>query len=297
MDFSLKLGHDISAVPDLGDSAYHKLKLPGAHEFWHVSFVQNTGLNQSIARPYKYSKARRSNTLFRVQVSTRTYLSQTAFCNCSFFFLPLHISLSLASQLSTTKMSYATPETMNPSSTSATKPSISRWWPIGTSITSLILYAIGGGLFGAATASYENDYDSYAVGNALWYGGVAICVLGAISSLISTILWVMFLRKRQKSVYWNPVTGLLDTRNFANAPKHETGPTPTQFQQPQVGSYTSPLEFSQPPGTFAAAQPRAKNDVEMAVRETRERRRYCGQCGRGIDTAYCPDCGAATGSG
>jgi hypothetical protein len=76
---------------------------------------------------------------------------------------------------------------------------ISKWWPIYTGIKAVIFFIIGGALIGTfETSIFCDDYGCYGEPG-LWAGGVAMCVLGAATTIAWVVLLVLYLTRRRKS--------------------------------------------------------------------------------------------------
>jgi hypothetical protein len=143
---------------------------------------------------------------------------------------------------------------------------IDKWWPIGLGITAIVLYVIGGGLFGAWNNSIYcgYDYDDYyeCFGNVgYWNGGVALCSLGGFASFAWLIVLILYLMRRNKAPSHAPPTEYNINYNYNTTPE----------VQPQA-----PVQEVVPP----------KGGMK-------EGHRFCAQCGNSIQTPFCPRCGGS----
>lgn len=144
---------------------------------------------------------------------------------------------------------------------------LNKWWPIGFAIASVLLYAIGGGLYGSSCAT---DGYYYYCSYGQWSGGIALLSLGGITSTVAVILLILYLVRRRNPAQWSSGTRLVDQSQVAHAP-------PTNIQAP------------------AAAYPQYQaTNPEADIRElpSGNAGKFCGRCGAAVQSAFCPKCGA-----
>ncbi|KAK5046413.1 hypothetical protein LTR84_008216 [Exophiala bonariae] len=145
---------------------------------------------------------------------------------------------------------------------------LNKWWPIGFAIASVLLYAIGGGLYGS---SCSTDGYYYYCSYGQWSGGIALLSLGGITSTVAVILLIIYLIRRRNPAPYNSGTRMLDQSQFAQPP-----PVAANVQAPAA---TYPQ--------YAASKPEA--DIrELPVNGGK----FCGRCGTAVLSAFCPKCGA-----
>ncbi|KXX74584.1 hypothetical protein MMYC01_209461 [Madurella mycetomatis] len=170
-----------------------------------------------------------------------------------------------------------------PAATVPPRSRFSKWWPISFFITAILFFIVGGGLVGGWTATAYDCVDSYyssscsSVGNmGMWYGALACFALGGICKLIAWILLIVWCVKRStrqlaSTAYtYQPLT-------YASAP---IAPTNVPAYQ-NVPSYQNAPPYQ---NTQAPAPAHSKEPMAMGTR-------YCGQCGAGVTTPFCPHCG------
>jgi hypothetical protein len=81
-------------------------------------------------------------------------------------------------------MAYPPPNVQTITTTSNTS-SMSRWWPIGFLLGSIVFFVAGEALFGVYDNDFDDDFDDDCYSNnSMFYGGVACCVIGGILKVI-----------------------------------------------------------------------------------------------------------------
>jgi hypothetical protein len=150
---------------------------------------------------------------------------------------------------------------------------LNKWWPIGFAIASVVLYAIGGGLYGSYGSSCVGYGYSYYCSTGLWSGGIAMLSLGGVTMTIAIILLFIYLIRRQNPIQWNSGTRLTNQSQYAPQP-------PANIQPPRPAYQTY-----QPTKPEADIREIPQNPPMMEAR-------YCGHCGTLVQSAFCPKCGA-----
>jgi hypothetical protein len=147
---------------------------------------------------------------------------------------------------------------------------LNKWWPIGFAIASVVLYAIGGGLYGSACVT---DGYYYYCSYGQWSGGIAMLSLGGITSTVAIILLIIYLIRRRNPTQYNSGARLNNQNQFAPPP-------PVNIQSPRPAYQT-----------YQPTKPEA--DIrEMPHNQPMMEARYCGHCGTLVQSAFCPKCGA-----
>jgi hypothetical protein len=112
----------------------------------------------------------------------------------------------------------------------------------------------------------------------MWFGAVACFAIGGICKFIAWILFIVWCVKRSSrqstsvSYTYQPLT-------YAGAPVAPTAaPAPAAYQN---------HGFQNAPPYQPAQSPAPTHQKEQPMGGTK----YCGQCGAGVTTPYCPNCG------
>ncbi|GAB1317857.1 Zinc-ribbon domain-containing protein [Madurella fahalii] len=154
----------------------------------------------------------------------------------------------------------------------------SKWWPISFFLAAVLFFIIGGGLLGGWTAhAYDCVDSSYysscsSVGNlGMWYGAVACFAIGGICKLVAWILFIVWCVKRSAREA-RSIAYTYQPLAYANAPIAPTAAAPTYQNAPPYQN------------AHVLTPARSKEPMEMGTR-------YCGQCGTGVTTPFCPHCG------
>jgi hypothetical protein len=175
------------------------------------------------------------------------------------------------------------------------KSRFSKWWPISFFIAAILFFIVGGGLVGGWTASCSSSsYSSYYYScdtDGMWYGAVACFALGGISKFVAWILFIVWCVKRSTrgpaavSYTYQPLT-------YANAPVAPTAAMPAAYQnaqQQQQQGYQN-TAFQNAPPYQPAQQPHAPVPAH-SKEQPGNATKYCAQCGAGVTTPFCPNCG------
>jgi len=187
-------------------------------------------------------------------------------------------------------MAYPYPPPTTTAVTVPPKSRFSKWWPISFFLVAVLFFIIGGGLVGGwtATCSRSSSYSSYSSyysssysgcgANGMWFGAVACFALGGICKFVGWILFIVWCVKRSSrqstsvSYTYQPLT-------YAGAPVAPTAaPAPAAYQN---------QGFQNAPPYQPARSPAPTHAKEQPMGGTK----YCGQCGAGVTTPYCPNCG------
>jgi hypothetical protein len=114
----------------------------------------------------------------------------------------------------------------------------------------------------------------------MWYGAVACFALGGICKLVAWILLIVYCVKRSTSsnqstsvaYTYQPLTYAGAPLAPSAAPAYQNVAPPYQPQQQQQQQVpTAPAQSKQSMGMGGV--------------------KYCGQCGAGVTTPFCPNCG------
>ncbi|KEF54411.1 uncharacterized protein A1O9_09577 [Exophiala aquamarina CBS 119918] len=151
----------------------------------------------------------------------------------------------------------------------ASRP-FSKWWPIGFAIASVVLYAVGGGLYGSSCAT---DGYYYYCSYGLWSGGIAMLSLGGITSTIAIILLIIYLVRRRTPTQCSSASRLNYQDQFAPPP---------------------PVNIQTPGPAYGRSRPtKPEADIrELSHHQPATGGKYCGRCGSSVQTPFCPKCGA-----
>lgn len=183
-------------------------------------------------------------------------------------------------------MAYPPPNVQTITTTSNTS-SMSRWWPIGFLLGSIVFFVVGGALFGA----YDNDCldnfdDDCNSNNSMFYGGVACCVIGGILKVIFWILLFVWCAQRRRS----STTTVAVHVNTAPAGAGMAGNTPStnisSQQAPQPTYY-----YPQSPPTPAPTYTSSVQSPGGTTASEKQIMKYCGNCGTAATTPFCSSCG------
>ncbi|KAK4247532.1 hypothetical protein C7999DRAFT_41184 [Corynascus novoguineensis] len=186
-------------------------------------------------------------------------------------------------EMSNQGMSYPYPPPAAAVAVAPPKSRFSKWWPLGFFIAAILMFIIGGALVGAWSASYDcyyssSYYSSSCDGNSgLLYGGAACFVIGGLLKLTAWILLIIWCVKRS--------TRNTTSISYNYQPLNYAGPAPTAA--PVAPAAPAPLYQNGPayqnaPPYQSAASPAPQQKTDL---------RYCGQCGSGTTSPYCPQCG------
>ncbi|EAQ91926.1 predicted protein [Chaetomium globosum CBS 148.51] len=166
------------------------------------------------------------------------------------------------------------------------KSRFSKWWPISFFIAAILFFIIGGGLIGGWTASCASssysyyDYDSSCLSNGMWYGAVACFALGGITKFVAWILFIVWCVKRSSRTSTSV--------SYTYQPLTYAGAAPVApSAAPMPAAYQNHGGFQNAPPYQPARSPAPTHSKEQPMGATK----YCGQCGAGVTTPYCPNCG------
>lgn len=177
---------------------------------------------------------------------------------------------------------------------------LNKWWPIGFFIGAAVCFIIGGALVGtyvsssvsdcSYSSSYSSYYDDYSCtsGNTgLFYGGIAMFVIGGVLKLTAWILLILYCVKRNRAshhtvTYVNPPSAqqIYAVPQPTYASPQQTAPFPLSAVSPNS---VSPEMTNMPPAV--TPPPKEANATATAFK-------FCGHCGSTIASRFCPQCGA-----
>lgn len=189
----------------------------------------------------------------------------------------------------------------------STRPSrFNKWWPIGFFIGAIICFIIGGALVGtwasksyddcsysSSNSYYSSYYSSYScVGSdsGIFYGGIAMLVIGGVIKLIAWILLIIFCVKRSRSrhtvtyVDTPPVQQPQPYQPYA-APQPTYPPAQQMAQFPRSPASPGPIHPDMTGPSIATPPPNEPEGTATAFK-------YCGQCGTAVTSRFCPQCGS-----
>lgn len=177
---------------------------------------------------------------------------------------------------------------------------LNKWWPIGFFIGAVACFIIGGALAGTYFSSsvsdcsynsyYNSYYDDYSCtsGNTgLFYGGIAMLVIGGVLKLIAWIFLILFCVKRNRARH--------HTVTYVNAPpvqQAHAAPQPTCASPQQTAQFP---HAAVPPSPFSPEMthlPAASTPPPKEAHATATAFKFCGNCGGAISSRFCPQCGA-----
>ena len=140
---------------------------------------------------------------------------------------------------------------------------ISKWWPIGLGIASVVLFAVGGGLVGSS--AYTDGYYIY-INTGMYYGGIAICALASFAFIAFIVMFILYFVRRNKT-----------------AQHVENGHGVVNYAQPQTAA-----PYQQP----AMAKPEPVVMTNMTNQMAQNETKFCGNCGAAANSRFCVGCGA-----
>ncbi|KAL2174866.1 uncharacterized protein P884DRAFT_279796 [Thermothelomyces heterothallicus CBS 202.75] len=179
----------------------------------------------------------------------------------------------------TQNMTYPYPPPATAVAVAQPKSRFSKWWPLGFFIAAILLIIIGGALVGAWTANAECSYDDYYYScdhnTGMLWGAVACFVIGGLLKLTAWILLIVWCVKRS--------TRVPTSVSYSYQPLNYAGPVPTAAPAPPAPLYQSGAPYQNAPPYQSAGAPPAPQQKDAV--------RYCGQCGSGTTSPYCPQCG------
>lgn len=192
---------------------------------------------------------------------------------------------------------------------------VSKWWPIGLLIATLICFAVGGGLVGGSMDTSSGYYDSPVAFYGMFFGGVAFLVIGALTKLAFWVFLIVYCVQRRRLRYARS--------NYVPSPPSQQKQQQQQQQQedkevPYPGVEVGRVEIdsisagrprstylpspagqlaSKPPGTPTptpscdAISPVLRDATISPSTEKQTVSRFCGQCGASVSTPFCSQCG------
>ncbi|KAJ5180970.1 hypothetical protein N7492_004180 [Penicillium capsulatum] len=174
---------------------------------------------------------------------------------------------------------------------------LNKWWPIGFFIGAVACFIIGGALIGSYVSSsvgdcsynsyYSSYYDNYSCssGNTgLFYGGIAMFVIGGVVKLTAWILLILFCVKRHRSNQ--------PTVTYINAPPaHQPYAAPQPiYQAAPFSAPVSPNPVSTEMANLSVAGTPPPKEANATATATAFK--FCGNCGATVSSRFCPQCGA-----
>ncbi|CAI7597383.1 unnamed protein product [Penicillium pancosmium] len=146
-----------------------------------------------------------------------------------------------------------------PTQPTQVKASISKWWWISFLITSLITFAVGGGLLGVGMASFDGSSGSETTYGDMISGGFACIGIGAFFNILFWIFWTIWFRRhrrnhrkqQQHTIVYLDAAG----QPYATATAPQTFPQPpTNFFPTQYPAATKYPAVHSPSATAVAPQ-------------------------------------------
>ncbi|KAJ5408882.1 hypothetical protein N7509_002765 [Penicillium cosmopolitanum] len=146
-----------------------------------------------------------------------------------------------------------------PTQTIQVKPSISKWWWISFLITSLITFAVGGGLLGVGMASYDGSSGSETTYGDMISGGFACLGIGAFFNILFWIFWAIWFRRhrrnhrqqQQHTIVYLDAAG----QPYATVTTPQTFPqSPTNYPPTQYPATTKYPAVNYPPANAVSPQ-------------------------------------------
>ena len=169
-----------------------------------------------------------------------------------------------------------------------THKAINKWWPIGLGISSILLFAIGGGLYG--NCLYTDGYDVY-ISLSRYYTGIALLCLGAVAFIAFIVMSIVWLSRRNKKhdaeSQPNFAPAAFRGSMAAPAPAYDTM-VPNHMAQPV---YQEPQKAMLKPESVVRANQVQVSPVISPV-TTPSVGKFCGNCGTQTEHKYCTSCGA-----
>ncbi|KAF7170624.1 hypothetical protein CNMCM5623_002995 [Aspergillus felis] len=164
------------------------------------------------------------------------------------------------------------------------KPPISKWWWISFLITSLVTFAVGGGLLGVGLGSYDGSSRAEMMYGGIISGGFACIGIGALFNILFWIFWAIWFRRnrriqrqhQQHTIVYLDAAG----RPYATATAPRTFPQPPTNYPPTQYSAATPQPiryagaelgtFAPQPTELAIQQPPHLTSIELAAQQRAE---------------------------
>jgi hypothetical protein len=186
----------------------------------------------------------------------------------------------------TAKMAYqnSSPQIVTGTQPITGKAPISKWWPIGVLCSSVFFFVLGGGLLGAWSTSFTcSEYDYSCDGNVSdWNGGIACIAIGAILKFVFWVLLIIWCVQRRRARAPSTIVYINTQANVEAGTVQKPQTLATVYSAPQQDYTVQPAPEYGVAAAHAEAPPVEKQLVT----------RYCGHCGTGTTTPYCPRCGS-----
>ncbi|KAN0099084.1 hypothetical protein V8E51_012859 [Hyaloscypha variabilis] len=147
------------------------------------------------------------------------------------------------------------------------KAPISKWWPIGVFCSAVFFFILGGGLLGAGVLT----------------GGIGCVAIGAILKFVFWVLLIVYCVQRRHARAPSTIVYVNAQANAEAGTVQKPQTIATVYSAPQQDYTVQPA----PEYGVAAAHAEVPPVVEKQLVT-----RYCGHCGTGTTTPYCPRCGS-----
>lgn len=197
---------------------------------------------------------------------------------------------------------------------------ISKWWPIGLLIATLICFAVGGGLVGGSIDTSSGYYDSPVAFYGMFFVGITFLVIGVLTKLAFWVFLIVYCVQRRrlryaKSNYVPPPPPQQQQQQQQHQHQQEEEDKEIPYPGVEVGrveidsvSAGRPRSTMYPPSLSPAGQLASKppgtptpscDPISPVLREatvtpSTEKQtvsRFCGQCGASVSTPFCSQCG------
>lgn len=155
----------------------------------------------------------------------------------------------------------------------------------GLTSASLLFFIIGGVLFRIGNTGYYDDDDSY---YGFWAGGVTCLVLAALIFIAALVAWTITVGRQRILGRSTQANNLQAAYNPVDVSK-VGAVTQTHLVSPQTDfSMQSPAHLVSP-----SSCERVQTEYRPVQHGIPHVWTCCRQCGRDINSLYCPSCGAA----
>jgi hypothetical protein len=160
----------------------------------------------------------------------------------------------------------------------------------GLTSVSILFFIIGGVLLRISNAEYDDDDedDDDDGGYGLWAGGVTCFCFAALNFIAAIIAWKITVERQRILARSSQTTSLQAAHELDELPK-DGAVTTIHLVSPQT---ELPVQSS---ARFVSASGhgRSKTEYQPVQHGIQEEKPRCRQCGRDIDSRYCPSCGTA----